>query len=230
MTSMSIRLSKSTVSSFLTCPMMFKNIFDGKKQVQNANMAFGSEMHFNIEQFWKGIVIKDNQVCIPRLDSKDRYMKQSFTNFKKMIKIRWETLKEKGDINKFVPQYIEQKFEGKFTLDDVDINLVGIIDMVDNFGEENDYIVEWKSGRMKDDYKWDIVYYCFLLKLNGINVHKGVVFYPYNGKIQIFTVSESDIENLMGVFRDIIHHIKNNVWYHNPNCFCDSIQWEGENV
>jgi len=223
-----IRISKSQLQSFLYCPMQFKNLFEGKQMVANVGMNYGSEMHYSIEQFWKGIVIEGDKIMIPKLESNDNYMKGMFKNFKKMVNLRWEQLKQENKLESFVPKILEAKYEATVNVDGEEIRLVGVVDMIDSFGDEN-YLVEWKTGRTNPNYKNDLVFYSFLLKHCNINIKKGVIFYPSTGKIEIYDITEEDYMQLINLLRTIIFCIKHNNFYHNPNCNCDDIKWEEKN-
>jgi CRISPR/Cas system-associated exonuclease Cas4 (RecB family) len=217
-----LRIDKSLLTSFLTCPKLFKQIIDGKIAIpEEWQIVLGSEFHDKVEMFWRNVIVKDGVLYIPPLKSQNNYLNKIYENFKKMVMKRWEYCN--GDLKKFFPLFVEKKFISKIELNDWTIELVGKVDMIDmeDDNDKNIIIVEWKTGKPDIKHKVELDFYNLLLSNLGFNVSEGVVYYPKYDEVNVYKLDEEGKSEIIKILKTIIYHLENDIWYHNYDCGCD---------
>jgi len=229
-----LRIDKSLLITFLSCPRLFKDTLDGKVIVpEEWYITIGGDFHEGVENFWKKVTVVEGVLFIPPLQSKNAQLNKMFENFKNLVKKKWEY--SEGNLEKFYPKFVEKKFEARIEVDGWQVELVGKIDMLD-MDENGDYvIVEWKTGKPDVKHKIELDFYSLLLSKLGYKVTKGVVYYPKYDVLDVYELDDKGREEILKILKLIIFCFENDIFPHRYGCDCHTFihldkREEGKNV
>ncbi len=186
-------LSKSQINLFMQCPYRWKlKYIDGIKQKPSGAMYRGSQVHEQIENFYKDIEV-DKNFNIKKKVSPEL---QKFLNFEQKRIHDCKDKTGKFDMKYFLPVAQELAVQDKTQ------KLRGFIDAV-YINPEDDglIIIDWKTGKYRPDYlheyRFELAMYKELLekskKIDGKVMYWGIYFVDAD-KLFFEKVSERSIK------------------------------------
>ena len=228
---MSMRLSKSKVSSYEMCPRQYylRNVLR-IPQAEMPQLKLGTTLHEKYERFFNALPDKiENEkqitetfekVCLPDNLPKE---KEHLENFLSMNLNTFHDLNKKDLLQYFKPIAVEKKYY------DEELDFVGVIDAVFKL-DDKVLIVDWKSSNYKDGkesyYRFELsVYKSLWDKFNPDlkATHWGIGFSGNN----VFWVEEVKSVSMQAMYKKIERvrqAIKDKKFDKKPRALC---QWCG---
>ena len=217
-------LSPWNFSTFLTCPYKFwcqKNPeIKPLPQKDNIYALFGRNLHSLIQAYYKKIMVTHDSVILP--DIVNEIINQT---------IQEQTIKLRIDnINKGYTQHL-RNFE-EFEKDRikrnwsivnvekriVDKGLKGFIDAIFKDSNGNIIVVDWKTGKWKEEF---LIQGYIYKRLS--NADKVMFFHSLNGIEH--NLSEKELNRGKEMFIDVITQVKNGVRSRKTNPFCKNCEY-----
>lgn len=185
-----MKLSKSSVNSFLKCRREFKyNYIDKIEQESNEFMALGTDVHEIAEQFIKtgGIGSDDYRQKLQELDDKQNSEYDLSTHLDHLAEF-FEEVFHNSDMKYEV-------FCCEEYLYDKDYDFSGLCDLVVRDENNDIIIIDYKSGKSNSikKYRLELCYYKMLIesKYPEVEVISAGIFFTKDGKARFLNFVET---------------------------------------
>lgn len=208
-----LRLSKTGVLTYLTCPKKYYYQFVEKLiPEEQEQMVLGKKLHIKYESFYRLIPIEvDEQkirevfenTCLPK-EKISEY--KHLQNFLEMNLNTFKDLKSKNLLQHFKPIAIEEKYY------DEELDFVGVIDAVFKI-DGNTLLVDWKTSNYKEgkesEYRFELAGYRHLWEkfYPTIPITHWGVFFSGDGTFWV----EEVMEKSMKAFYEKLEYIRSKI-------------------
>ncbi|PIR54734.1 hypothetical protein COU74_03205 [Candidatus Peregrinibacteria bacterium CG10_big_fil_rev_8_21_14_0_10_36_19] len=227
------RLSHSKIETFNTCPLKFNYQYLLNIPVSQGHAAnFGNSIHGTLHDFYK--VLKSSQAVSIEL-MKELYEKNwlphgydSLEHAAERKKKGWEQLEEFYKTNSdpwIKPAYLERPFSIKLN----DNWFTGRVDRIDKLSDGTYEVIDYKTGRLKDDLKLKgntqlALYVIAAQEVFNLRVSKASLYYLEDNKKISISVEELDVPKARVKILETVSKIRESDFAPTPGfpcSFCD---------
>ena len=223
-----MRLSKSKINTYLSCPLKFKyKYIDEIEEKPNKYMVLGSDVHLIAETFLKKF--KGN---ITNINIKNELIKIAFE-----LDIGYGLEDHINNLAVFFNEiFIKQEYKlfsfEEYIIDEKN-NFSGICDIIVEDENGDLIIIDYKTSNSNtfSKYRLELCYYKLLVEnVYQRNVSHVGVFFTRNAKLRLLKIDNNDnkrlylhgdeIKNAVNIMHDVRNNIKNNVFHSNKQFIC----------
>lgn len=220
---MVIRLSKSSILTFLECPKKWDMIYrQGVKEPENIWVQRGAFIHEYYENLFKNVKIENGEIFFPPFPPNlDNITKDMINNIMMFELNRFEICKKFNRPDLFVPPHLELKIEKQ----ENGVQLVGVIDRIDEDLDGTKSIMEIKTtrgGSWTPQFQFELSYYRYLLR-DRMPIDKAMVFLVRDNKLLSTILNKKHEDWVETIILGVVDKIENDKIYPNPHCkdkFC----------
>lgn len=216
-----LNLSYSKISDFLTCPKKYELINIKKvlpEEKENIHSAFGSAIHYSIEQSLNKDVDFDLMIIFFKKKFDELFENIPCEKRQLIFKQEWY-LKAEQMLNYFYKKIYDLAKSGKVETENYfsyefekDVFLKGLIDFVFRIDNKIE-LWDWKTGKklsLKDNLQLRIYAYCYYKLFNKLPVNLRYIFLKAH-KENLTEMNEEILNCTENELKDIIKNIKNKI-------------------